>query len=265
MGWRTELMADGSAIVRHVLQRATVLLCAAMAFALAPAEAGDVKAAVAANFADPVREIATRFEAATGHKLIVSIGATGQFYAQIVQGAPFDVLLAADTETPAKAIAAGNAVAGSGFTYAVGSLVLYSRDARLVDGEATLRTARFAKIAIANPATAPYGRAAVETMTALGVYDQLRPKIVQGASIAQAFQFVDTGNAEVGFVALSQVIEVRAGSRWLVPRSLHAPIEQGAVLLNTGVGNAAAAAFMAFLKGPEARAVIEKYGYRTGS
>jgi molybdate transport system substrate-binding protein len=228
------------------------------------AHAGEIKVAVAANFTDPVKEIGAQFEKATGHKLSLSFGATGQFYAQIAQGAPFEILISADQATPAKAVSEGYAVAGTAFTYAVGKLVLYSKTNDLKLGEATLKDGNFAKIAIANPAIAPYGAAAVETMKALGVYDTLQPKIVQGNNIAQTFQFIDTGNAEVGFVALSQVAFVVGGSRWIVPAKLHAPIAQDTVLLKAGAGNEAARAFLAYLTGPEARVVIAKFGYGVG-
>lgn len=223
--------------------------------------AGEAKIAVAANFTEPVKEIGQGFEKATGHKLLLSFGATGQFYAQIAQGAPFEILVSADQATPAKAIAQGLAEPGTAFTYAVGKLVLFSKTPGLVSGEATLKDGKFAKLAIANPATAPYGAAGVETMQKLGVYEALQPKIVQGNSIAQAFQFVDTGNAEVGFVALSQVVMVSGDSRWVVPQALYAPIAQDAVLLKPGAGSEAARAFLQYLKGPEARRVIERFGY----
>jgi len=241
-----------------------VLALSAYASTAVARDAQDVKIAVAANFTDPIREIAVPFERSTGAKLVLSFGATGQFYAQITQGAPFDILISADKVTPAKAITEGHAVAGTAFTYAIGKLVLFSKTPGLVTGEATLKGGRFDKIAIANPATAPYGAAGIETMKALGVYDALLSKIVQGQSIAQTFQFVDTGNAEVGFVSQSQVAFVTGGSRWLVPANLHVPIAQDAVLLKTGERNEAAKAFLAFLKGPEAKAVIEKFGYGRG-
>lgn len=224
----------------------------------------EIKIAVAANFTEPAKEIQLAFEKATGHKLVLSFGATGQFYAQITQGAPFEVLISADRATPAKAVSEGHAVAGTAFTYAIGKLVLFSRSLDLTAGDTVLKDGKFAKIAIANPVTAPYGAAAVETMKALGVYDALQPKLVQGNNIAQTFQFVDTGNAEIGFVALSQVVFSKEGSRWLVPSRLHTVIAQDAVLLRTGADNVAAKAFLAFLNGPEARAVIEKYGYGVG-
>ena len=228
------------------------------------AEPIEVKVAVAANFTEPIKEIAPLFEKASGNKLLLSFGATGQFYAQITQGAPFDILLAADQATPAKAVTDGHAVAGSPFTYAIGKLVLFSKTPGLVDGEVTLKQGKFAKIAIANPAIAPYGAAGVEVMKKLGVYAALAPKIVQGNSIAQTYRFIDTSNAEVGFVALSQVAFVQGGSRWLVPSELYTPIAQDAVLLKPGTDNKAAYGFLAFLKSPEARAVIEKYGYGIG-
>lgn len=232
--------------------------------AAAGAQAGETKVAVAANFTDAAREIGVLFEKATSHKAVFSYGSTGQFFNQISQGAPFEVFLAADQATPKKAADDGYAVADSRFTYATGKIVLFSKEKRVVTGEATLKAGTFAKIAIANPATAPYGAAAVQAMKALGVYDALSPKIVQGNNIAQAYQFVDTGNAEVGFVALSQVARHDDGSRWIVPAALYAPIAQDAVLLKRGAGNEAARAFLSFLKGPEARKVIEKYGYGTG-
>jgi molybdate transport system substrate-binding protein len=223
--------------------------------------ADDANIAVAANFTEPAKEIAQLFQSSTGHRAILSFGATGQFYTQITQGAPFQVFLSADEKTPKKLAEDGQAIADSRFTYAIGKLVLFSINATLVTGEQTLRGAKFNKIAIADPATAPYGVAAVETMKALGVYDALSRKIVQGANIAQAFQFVDSGNAELGFVALSEVIARQGGSRWIEPANLYSAIRQDAVLLGSGEGNAAAKAFLAFMKGPEAAKVIEKYGY----
>jgi molybdate transport system substrate-binding protein len=240
-----------------VLLRNT-MLAAALIWGSA-AQAAETTIAVAANFTEPAKEIAQLFAQKTGHKAVLSFGATGQFYAQIVQGAPFQVLLAADQATPKRLV--DEARASGAFTYAIGKLVLYSRTPGLVNGEQTLRDAKFARIAIANPATAPYGAAGIEVMKTLGVHDALAPKLVQGNNIAQTFQFVDTGNAEAGFVALSQLIGRDGGSRWMVPQNLYQPIRQDAVLLQTGAGNPAAQAFVAFIKGPEAAKVIEKYGY----
>ncbi|MFZ0267261.1 molybdate ABC transporter substrate-binding protein [Caulobacter sp.] len=228
----------------------------------APALADDTQVAVAANFTDPAKEIAAAFKAKTGHTAILSFGSSGQFYTQMVHGAPYEVFLSADAERPRKAEQDGLAVAGSRFTYAVGRLVLYSTTPGLVDAKgAVLKTDRFAKLAIADPTAAPYGAAAVQTMQTLKVYDTLAPKIVKGASITQAYQYVATGNAELGFVALSQVINEPGGSRWVVPAARHAPIDQQAVLLRTGEKNPAAKAFVTFLKSPTAVAIIKRYGY----
>lgn len=223
--------------------------------------AAEVKVAVAANFTEALRAIAPLYERATGHRLVASFGSTGLLFAQIRQGAPFDVLLAADQTTPAKAVAEGLAVAGTQVTYAVGRLALFSTIPGHVTGPETLRAAPFARLAIANPATAPYGAAAIETLRALGVYDALADRLVLGQNIGQAFQFVRTGNAEAGFVALAQIAFLDGGSRWVVPAELHAPIRQDAVLLAHARGNAAATAFLAFLDAREAREVIARFGY----
>jgi molybdate transport system substrate-binding protein len=228
----------------------------------APALAADTQVAVAANFTEPAKEIAAAFKAATGNTATLSFGSSGQFYAQMAHGAPYEVFLSADADRPQAAERDGLGVAGSRFTYAVGKLVLFSKTPGLVDGAgAVLKGGKFAKLSIADPAAAPYGTAAVQTLTKLGLYDALKPKIVQGSSIAQAYQFVDSGAAELGFVALSQVVNVQGGSRWIVPEADHASIEQQAILLQTGRANAAAAAFLKFLKGPQAVAIIRKYGY----
>jgi molybdate transport system substrate-binding protein len=234
----------------------------AVSIALLPgAQAADVNIAVAANFTDAVKEIGAAWEKKSGHKAVFSFGATGALFTQISQGAPFEVFLSADQATVTKAGAEGHAVASTQYTYAVGKLVLYSKNKDAVKGEQTLKDAKFDKVAIAAPGAAPYGAAAVETMKALGVYEKLQPKIVQGNSIIQAFQFVDTRNAEVGFIALSQVVSNNDGSRWLVDSKLYSPIKQDAVLTKKGESSTAAKDFLAFLKGPEARAVKEKYGY----
>jgi molybdate transport system substrate-binding protein len=225
--------------------------------------ANDTNIAVAANFTEPAKEIVQLFQGSTGHRAILSFGATGQFYTQIIQGAPFQVFLSADEKTPKKLADDGQAIADSLFAYAIGKLVLFSTNATLVTGEQTLRDAKFSKIAIADPATAPYGAAAIETMKALGLYDTLASRIVQGVNIAQTFQFVDTGNAELGFVALSEVITRQGGSRWIVPANHYSPIRQDTALLRSGANSEAAKAFLAFMKGPEAAKVMEKFGYGT--
>jgi molybdate transport system substrate-binding protein len=231
--------------------------------AVRPAAAAQINVAVAANFTEAAKEIAAAFERKTGDKVLLSFGSSGQFYTQITQDAPFQVFLSADQERPEKAVAEGFAVPDSRFTYAVGKLALWSKEADYVKGPETLEQGRFSKIALANPAVAPYGAAAVETMKALKVFDKLQPKFVQGNDISQTYQFVDTGNAELGFVALSQVIARDAGSRWIVPGTLYSAIKQDAVLLKKAATNDTARAFVDFLKGPEAAAIEAKFGYGT--
>jgi molybdate transport system substrate-binding protein len=247
-----------------MIARRLRILCLALAALLAPASAlaAETQVAVAANFTEPAKAIAAAFKAASGHTAILSFGSSGQFYAQIAHGAPYEVFLSADAERPLAAERAGLAVAGTRFTYAVGRLVLCSKTPGLVDGAgAVLRSGRFGKLAIADPATAPYGAAAVQTLKKLGLYSTVRPRLVMGSSIAQTFQFVETGAADLGLVAWSQVIGRPGGSHWLVPDADHAPIDQQAILLAPGRGNPAARAFLAFLKGPQAAAIIRRYGY----
>jgi molybdate transport system substrate-binding protein len=229
------------------------------------AVAADVQVAVAANFTAPMQAIAAGFEQATGHRAKLAFGSTGKFYAQIKNGAPFDVLLAADDETPAKLERDGTALAGSRFTYSIGRLALWSAKPGYVDDQgAVLKQGAFRHLALANPKLAPYGAAAVETLNKLGLLAALQPKFVQGENIAQTFQFVSTGNAELGFVALSQVTEggkLKRGSAWIVPTGLHAPIRQNAVVLARGRDNPAALALMKYMKEDKARAIIRAYGY----
>jgi molybdate transport system substrate-binding protein len=238
---------------------------AAVLLAASLAHAGEVQVAVAANFAGPLARIGAGFTAATGHVLKVSSGATGKFYTQIASGAPFEVLIAADDETPKKLIAEGHAVAGSNFTYAIGKLVLWSSQPGFVDAQGAVLGSDLVKhVAIANPKVAPYGAAALEVIKARGFADAAAPKLVTAESIAQAYQFVFTGNAEVGFVALSQIAvpgKPAAGSYWLVPANLHSEIRQDAVLLKAGEKNPAAAALLAYLKSDAAKAVIREFGY----
>lgn len=227
--------------------------------------AATVQVAVAANFAAPMKQIAQAFERDTGHQVRLSVGATGKFHAQIRSGAPFDVLLAADDVTPARLAQDGLAVADSRFSYATGRLVLWSARADLVDARGdVLRGGGFRKLAIAAPGIAPYGLAAVETLSALGLLAAAQPKFVQGESIGQAFNFVASGNADLGFVALSQVFEngqLKSGSAWVVPAGLHRPLRQEAVLLNRGQNNPGAAALLRYLQSAPARAVIRNHGY----
>ncbi|MBH3429155.1 molybdate ABC transporter substrate-binding protein [Pseudomonas alkylphenolica] len=227
--------------------------------------ADEVQVAVAANFTAPIQAIAKDFEKDTGHKLVAAYGATGQFYAQIKNGAPFEVFLAADDSTPAKLESEGDTVKGSRFTYAVGTLALWSAKPGYVDDKGeVLKKNEFKHLSIANPKAAPYGLAATQVLDKLKLNDATKGKIVEGQNITQAFQFVSTGNAELGFVALSQIYKdgkVTEGSAWIVPASLHEPIKQDAVILNKGKDNAAAKALVDYLKGPKATALIKSYGY----
>lgn len=231
----------------------------------AGAHAGEVQVAVAANFTAPMQKIAGAFAQDTGHKAVLAFGATGKFYAQITNGAPFEVLLAADDDTPAKLEAEKQAVPGTRFTYATGKLVLWSAREGYVDSQGkVLQDGHFAHLSIANPKAAPYGAAAVETLTRLNLYQRLQPRIVQGENISQAHQFVSTGNAELGFVALSQVSRdgrFTSGSGWIVPESMHSPIRQDAVILLKGAANPAARALVDYLKSDKAKAIIRAYGY----
>jgi molybdate transport system substrate-binding protein len=227
--------------------------------------AGEVSVAVASNFTAPMKAIAQAFERDTGHKAILSFGATGQFYAQIKNGAPFAVLLAADDETPARLAREGVAVPGTRFTYATGKIVLWSKKADLVDtnGE-ILKTGKFDKLALANPKLAPYGAAAMQVLEKLNLTKQLGPKLVEASNIGQTFQFVSSGNAALGFVALSQVFEngkLKEGSGWVVPSNLYSPIKQDAVLLTSGKANVAAQALLQYLRSDKAKAIIVSFGY----
>jgi molybdate transport system substrate-binding protein len=232
---------------------------------IAQVHAAEVSVAVAANFTVPMQKIARAFEQDTGHKAVLSFGSTGALYSQIRNGAPFEVFLSADDTTPARLEREGLGVPGTRLTYAVGRLVLWSRQPGLIDANAdVLRGSSFRRLAVANPKLAPYGAAAIETLTAMGVLQTVQPKIVQGENVAQTWQFVATGNAELGFVALSQVAvdgQVTQGSAWVVPDELHTPIRQDAVLLTRGKDNAAARALLEYLDSEKARALIRSCGY----
>lgn len=235
-----------------------LLLTALLAFVPAGARAETVNVAVASNFTAVAEKLAALYSAHTFHQVELSFGATGQLYAQISQGAPFGVFLAADTARAEKAIAEGLGVDRSFFIYAQGRLTLYGPGRDLADGPSALR-GDFNKLAIADPQAAPYGAAAVQMLKALGLYEALEPKLVQGENISQTLQFVETGNAELGLVAASQVLG--KSGQWLVPADLHEPIAQGAVLLKQGEGNPAAVGFVEFLRSDAAIAVIEAAGY----
>ena len=226
------------------------------------AQADTVRVAVAANFTSAMQQISASFERHSGDHVVLSFGSTGSLYAQIRHGAPYDVFLAADERRPRLLEEAGVAVAGSRFTYAVGRLVLWSATPGVVDAQGeVLKHGKFARLAIANPKTAPYGAAAQQVLQRLKLWSTLQPRIVRGENIAQAHQFVATGNAKLGFVALSQVMKTGGGSQWRVPQSMYTPIRQQAVLLKRGKDNAAARALIAYLKGAQGRAVIERFGY----
>jgi len=242
-------------------------LLALLTLSLSTAHAAEVKAAVAANFTAAIKKLAPVFEKKTGHKLLASFGATGQLYAQIKNGAPFEVFLSADDTTPQKLINEGDAVTGSYFIYARGRLALWSSQPGYVDDQgAILQSDKFTRLAIANPKTAPYGQAAIDALTALKLLDAVSPKFVTGENIAQTQQFVGSGNVPLGFIALAQVKALAPedrGSWWVVPANLHQPIDQGAVLLSKAKDAEAACAFLAFLKSPEAIAIIRELGYET--
>lgn len=233
--------------------------------ASATARADQVHVAVASNFTGPMQRIAARFEHETGHKVVASYGATGAFYAQIRNGAPFELLLAADESVPLKLEQEGRAVPGSRFTYAIGKLVLWSAAKQVVDDQGeVLKHHRFDRLAIANPSTAPYGMAALQTMKSMGLYEAIAPRLVQGENITQAFQFVSTGNAPLGFVAMSQVYEagrLKSGSAWIVPAGAYRPIRQDAVVLPKGRGRPVVAAFVTYLQSERTRSLIRSYGY----
>jgi molybdate transport system substrate-binding protein len=235
--------------------------------AAATASAGDGQIAVAANFTAPMKEIIAAFEADSGHKIQASYGSTGKLYAQIKNGAPFEALLAADQKRPALLAEEGVGEPDSLFTYAIGTLVFWSADPDFVDsdGEA-LKRGDFDKLSIANPKLAPYGEAAIQTLEALGLKEAMEAKLVMGENIAQTYQFVDTENAEVGFVALSQVMEggeIKKGSGWIVPGEMHAPISQDAIILSRGADNPAIKDLFGYLKSEKAHAIIQSYGYET--
>jgi molybdate transport system substrate-binding protein len=229
------------------------------------ATADEARVAVAANFAGPAKQLQELFSRSTPHKLSISVGSTGKFYAQIRNGAPFDVLLSADDETPLRLEQEKLAVARTRFTYAVGKLVLWSALPDLIDAKGdVLKKASFKRLAIANPKLAPYGTAAQQVMERLNLWPALQPRLVLGENIAQTLQFIATGNAELGFVALSQVRDAgkpAAGSQWVVPQALYDPIRQDAVLLARGSANPAARALLDFLRTPQARDTIRAAGY----
>ncbi|AXA65551.1 MULTISPECIES: molybdate ABC transporter substrate-binding protein [Pseudomonas] len=249
-----------------ISSRSRLLLSLLTAALATPALADEVQVAVAANFSAPLKAIGEQFTRDTGHQLVISSGATGQLYTQIRNGAPFAVFLSADDSTPAKLESEGAAVKGSRFTYAIGTLALWSPRTGYVDSEgAVLKHNAFAHLAVANPKTAPYGLAATQVLAKLGLTEAVAAKRVEGQNITQTYQFVATGNAELGFVALSQIYQdgkVKEGSAWIVPAEFYEPIRQDAVLLDKGQDQPAAKALLDYLKGPQAATVLKAYGYR---
>ena len=251
-----------------IKRRQSILLITGvfLVFGLRNVRADTVHVAVAANFTDTARELAQVFRKNTGHEAVLSFGASGQFYAQIREGAPFEVFLSADDSRPKKLVDDNFGIADEEFSYAVGKLVLWSRKSGLSLNEETLKKGDFSKIAIANPLAAPYGAAALQVMETMGVATALQPRWVLGENIAQTFQFVASGNAQLGFVALSQVMEggrMAQGSAWRVPTSLHAPIRQDAALLLAGRDNAATIALLRYLRSDKARKIMHDHGYDT--
>jgi molybdate transport system substrate-binding protein len=248
----------------QLIKRLVMLAMGLALIGVSAANAETVNVAVAANFSAPMKIIAGDFEKVSGHTVTISSGSTGKFYAQIKNGAPFDIFLAADDKTPIKLEKENEIVPGSRFTYAIGTLVLWSAKEGYVDAKGDiLKKQTYTHLSIAAPKLAPYGLAAKETLEKLKLWDAVQPKLVQGENIAQAHQFVATGNAELGFVALSQIYRDGKGSAWIVPAEYHNPIRQDAVVLNKGKDNAAAAALMAYLKDEPARKVIRSFGYAT--
>ena len=242
----------------------TWFLFVVVTLAVAPAFAEQVLVAVAANFVPPFREIAIEFERTTGHNVQVAAGSSGNFYSQIKNGAPFDVFFSADNERPKLLGEEGFGVKDSRFTYAIGRLVLWSPNADLIKGEETLRFKQYKRLTIANPKTAPYGLAAMQAMQKLELWEGIQSQIVMGESLGQTMGFIESGNAQLGFVALSQVMDPKIkgkGSRWDVPTNLHEPIKQDVILLTKGKNNPAAKALMEFIGSPQAKAIIERYGY----
>lgn len=233
---------------------------------LSTAHAEEIHAAVAANFTAAMKDIAAKFEKNTEHKVVLSFGSSGKIFAQIQNGAPFQVFLSADQEKPEALDKAGLSVPGSRFTYAVGALALWSTKPGFANDDARLKSGDFNKLALANPKLAPYGAAAVEVLESLKLKQATEPKWVMGENIAQTYQFVGSGNADLGFVALSQIMDkgkMQEGSSWIIPAELHSPIRQDAVLLKSAKDSAGAKTLLAYLRSEEAQAIIHSYGYTT--
>lgn len=249
-----------------VMNAFRVSLIAVAVIASSVASAESINVAVASNFTHPVKEIAKQFEQATQNKVELSFGSSGKFYAQIVNGAPYEVFLSADQAKPEALIKEGMAVANTRFTYALGELALWSADPEKVDAFGkVLDKGEFHRLALANPKLAPYGLAALQTLETLELTDKTRTKWVKGVNIAQTYQYIDSANADLGFVALSQITEnnkITHGSVWIVPDEFYLPIRQDAVLVKGAERNATAQAFLDYLKSDEAQKIIQSYGYK---
>lgn len=245
---------------------AKLLLALTLSFAW-PALADEVQVAVAANFTAPMKTIAADFEKDTGHKAVLAFGTVGKFYAQIHNGAPFEVMVASDEETPEKLVRDGLALGDTRYVYAIGKLVLWSAKPGFVDGGGmVLKKGDFQHLALANPKLAVYGAAGMEVMKRLGVLPALESKFVPAENITQAHMFVSSGTAELGFVAYSQVAGkdgsgIASGSAWMVPQAFYPSIRQDVIVLAKGKDNPAATALASYLKTPKAKAIIRSYGY----
>lgn len=251
----------------HISLRGHAAAILLLSLVSTPLCAAEISAAVAANFAAPMERIAALFHKESGHSVKVSLAASGKLYTQIKGGAPFDVFLSADEEIPKRLLQEGLAVSGSRFIYATGRLVLWSVQPGLVDDKgAVLNAGKFEKLAYANPVVSPYGVAAKETLTKLTMWNAMQKKLKKGEDVTQAYQLAATENADLAFIALSQVMrdgKMTAGSWWLVPPELHNPIRQSAVLLSGSKEQAAAKALLAFLKSDKAKVVMRGFGYET--
>ncbi|MFM2478131.1 molybdate ABC transporter substrate-binding protein [Celerinatantimonas sp. MCCC 1A17872] len=247
------------------MRKTLIVTALTLAASTAMAHADEVKVAVAANFYKPLQVLAKDYQQTSSDKVVLSVGSTGKLYAQIVNGAPFDIFLAADQKRPQKLVKADAAVAKSEFTYAKGRLAFWSKQSGLIDSsDSYLKAGKFNKLAIANPKAAPYGAASVETLKKLGLYSKLKDKIVYGQNIGQTYSYVNYGNVKQGFVALSQVYrdgKLSAGSGWIVPNSYYHAIRQDAVLLSKSADNQAAQKFLAYLQSPKAKKIIRSFGY----
>jgi molybdate transport system substrate-binding protein len=229
--------------------------------------AEEIHAAVASNFTAPMKDIVKQYEEESGNKVILSFGSSGKFFAQIQNGAPFQIFLSADESKPDALEKAGLIVTGTRFTYAIGALALWSVKPDFIDNnDARLKSGDFNKLALANPKLAPYGFAATEVLEGLGLTESTKSKWVMGENISQTYQFASTGNTDLGFVALSQIMSegrITKGSSWIIPTDQYSPIRQDAVLLKSAENSTAAKELLNYLRSDKARSIIHSYGYKT--